>query len=722
MIEIINGYKEYNGKVSSVALKNINISFADKGFNIICGVSGSGKTTLINCIAGLDKLTTGQINGCEKEDIGFIFQDFALIDNLSIYDNLKIAYDISNKTLSIEDAVHKVNMFESLDKKINELSGGQKQRVAIARALLVSSKIIIADEPTGNLDKENSIIIAKLLKDISKEKLVIVVTHDNSLFEPFADRIVMIDDGQIVSDNIQNKQEKISENVENKRMLTLKLITILRIFLSSTKCGLSKLIVGVFIVFLSMFSIILMFNTLSVSKNDMVMNSISEYNINVLNFIKKNDSSYLSIEKEDLIDIDYICQDYCKSYTSNYKCEFLEHKVEINRVYETDVIKERLIKGSTKLMNDDAVVSYSLGRTIQNIYGKNNIEDIIGLNVKVNNYEVLISGVAEKIKSIPNRKYANSYQSLYDRDAFYIYVNESTLSSILYGNVKEYSHFNTKYIMNNVIYDLNFINDLNVTSGNVILNDGEIILSERDIDDFCGSKVNPTDLINKNYEFEFFYDNRMSKKCNLKIVGYANYTVVNSNTYLELFEFSTEFFNLTRNKGIAIFSDDLSADLLGSLEKINIVTDFCLYENIGMINSTTRFLGLSMIIVVIPVIIIVILFLLSYSKQNIILKKKEIGILKSLGLPNKEICKIFILDSALLIFISTILTFVFSPIGIYLVNSILIKIGSLFNPISNNPIFVLILVLISIVIFGISIMFNLNRLNKKSDVDLVYGR
>lgn len=142
----------------------------------------------------------------KKENCGIIFQDFALIENLTIYDNLKIAYDISNKYLSIEQALLNVNLNIDTKKKINELSGGEKQRVAIARTLLLNCKVILADEATGNLDLDNSNIIVNVLKNISKDKLVIVVTH-NTLFDNYADRVITLDEGKIIKDTIINENQ-----------------------------------------------------------------------------------------------------------------------------------------------------------------------------------------------------------------------------------------------------------------------------------------------------------------------------------------------------------------------------------------------------------------------------------------------------------------------------------------------------------------------------------
>ena len=199
MIEIINAGKTYKTKAEEkVALKNINLNFKNQGLVIITGESGSGKTTLMNCISGLDNFTEGSISGISRMDVAFVFQDYQLIEDLSIRDNLTIGMPVSNE--EIHKVLLQVNLEDiDLNKKICHLSGGQKQRVSIARALLLNRRVIICDEPTGNLDKKTGTQIVQVLSTISKEKLVIVVTHNRSIFVEYADEFIHLQDGMIQS-------------------------------------------------------------------------------------------------------------------------------------------------------------------------------------------------------------------------------------------------------------------------------------------------------------------------------------------------------------------------------------------------------------------------------------------------------------------------------------------------------------------------------------------
>ncbi len=222
MLEIKGVKKVYEtGGIRRVVLNKIDINFRTSEFAAILGPSGSGKTTLLNIIGGLDQYTAGDLIVNEKSTkkfrdkdwdsyrnhrIGFVFQSYNLIPHQTVLNNVKLALTISG--LSKRESVRKakkaltdVGLKEHIDKLPSQLSGGQMQRVAIARALVNDPDIILADEPTGALDSDTSIQIMKILKDISKDKLVIMVTHNPELADKYATRIITLKDGRITSDS-----------------------------------------------------------------------------------------------------------------------------------------------------------------------------------------------------------------------------------------------------------------------------------------------------------------------------------------------------------------------------------------------------------------------------------------------------------------------------------------------------------------------------------------
>ena len=221
MIELKNVSKIYKSKKgnNTKALDNVTLKFDNKGMTFILGKSGSGKSTLLNIIGGLDKYDSGDmiIFGKSSKDfnqadfdsyrntyIGFIFQDFNILEDYDVYENIILVLQLQKKNINeneINTLLEKLELFELKHRKVNELSGGQKQRVAIARALIKNPKIILADEPTGNLDSTTGTQVMSLLKEISKEKLVIIVSHDKEAAHIYGDRIIEIQDGKIIKDS-----------------------------------------------------------------------------------------------------------------------------------------------------------------------------------------------------------------------------------------------------------------------------------------------------------------------------------------------------------------------------------------------------------------------------------------------------------------------------------------------------------------------------------------
>ena len=232
MLELKNISKVYKNKnYMNQALNEINLSFRKNEFVSILGSSGAGKTTLLNIIGGLDKYTKGNmlINGNSTKKyndsnwdayrnihVGFIFQNYNLIKHISVYKNVEIALTLSrvkDKKEKVMEVLKKVGLENFAYKKPNELSGGQMQRVAIARALVNNPDIILADEPTGALDSKTSITIMNLIKEVSKDKLVIMVSHNEALAKKYSNRIIRIKDGKVISDSnpfiSRNKERKI---------------------------------------------------------------------------------------------------------------------------------------------------------------------------------------------------------------------------------------------------------------------------------------------------------------------------------------------------------------------------------------------------------------------------------------------------------------------------------------------------------------------------------
>lgn len=243
MLELNDIKKDYvSGSTTVSALKGINLRFRDCEFVSILGQSGCGKTTMLNIIGGLDKYTSGdlKINGVSTKNykdrdwdfyrnnsIGFVFQSYNLIPHQTVLSNVELALTLSGvskaerKKRAIE-ALEKVGLGEQIHKKPNQMSGGQMQRVAIARALVNNPDILLADEPTGALDTETSIQIMELLKEISKDRLIIMVTHNPELAKNYSTRIVRLLDGVITDDSDPYTLEDMEADIRAKEAAKVK--------------------------------------------------------------------------------------------------------------------------------------------------------------------------------------------------------------------------------------------------------------------------------------------------------------------------------------------------------------------------------------------------------------------------------------------------------------------------------------------------------------------
>lgn len=262
MLKLKNIKKNYKTDFGDVeALKGITLNFRKSEFVSILGPSGCGKTTLLNIIGGLDRYTSGDllINGKSTEDfndrdwdnyrnhsVGFVFQSYNLIPHLTVFENVELALTLSGvkkekRNKMVKDALEKVGLADKLKVKPNQLSGGQMQRVAIARALVNNPEILLADEPTGALDTKTSIQVLDLLKEIAKERLVIMVTHNPDLAKTYSTRIISLLDGNVISDSnpYEGAKESKQEKVEKKKKTSMSFLTALSLSLKNllTKKG-----------------------------------------------------------------------------------------------------------------------------------------------------------------------------------------------------------------------------------------------------------------------------------------------------------------------------------------------------------------------------------------------------------------------------------------------------------------------------------------------------
>ena len=336
MIKLENISKYYHSEgMVTLGLRKVNLELPNKGFIVLTGESGSGKSTMLNVICGIDTYEEGEmyINGEEtsyfddsdweeyrRKSVGFIFQNYNLIDSYTVLENVETALIIQNlkakerkkRALAL---LKKVGLTNHVRHKATKLSGGEKQRLAIARALAKDSSIIAADEPTGNLDSKSGKQIFELLYEISKEKLVIVVSHNYEETKIYADRIIRLFDGEIVEDKEIKKEIDVEESrnfrIEAKRKRIPQSLILANKNLKSQpqKTGLLMMVslavtIIVFLVFMSFFAVDGLFGGFlrGESTNNYFPNNYEERLI----VIKKDQNNFTTEEIETFTNLRYV--------------------------------------------------------------------------------------------------------------------------------------------------------------------------------------------------------------------------------------------------------------------------------------------------------------------------------------------------------------------------------------------------------------------------------
>ena len=231
MIELKHLHKTYHtGRANKIsAVQDVSLELPEQGMIAIFGRSGCGKTTLLNCIGGLDRADTGSVlldgksitpsaNEVRNRHVGYIFQNYNLSKELTVFENVAVSLRLCGMTDETEierrvmAALESVRMEKYRKRLPDALSGGQQQRVAIARAIVKNPRVILADEPTGNLDEQNTVLVMDLLREIAKEHLVLLVTHEARLVDLYCDRVIEMGDGRV----IQSRENAVTEGFSGK--------------------------------------------------------------------------------------------------------------------------------------------------------------------------------------------------------------------------------------------------------------------------------------------------------------------------------------------------------------------------------------------------------------------------------------------------------------------------------------------------------------------------
>ena len=405
MLKFKNITKTYiTGNEKIEALKGINIEFRKSEFVSILGQSGCGKTTLLNIIGGLDRYTSGDliINGKSTKEfkdrdwdsyrnhsIGFVFQSYNLITHQTVLSNVELALTISGVSKKERreraiKALEEVGLKDQIHKKPNQLSGGQMQRVAIARALVNNPEIILADEPTGALDTKTSVQVMDILKRISKDKLIIMVTHNAELAEKYSSRIIKILDGKITDDSNPIKEEKEEEKPENKNLkkTSMKFFTAIRLSLNNLMTKKGRTILTAFAGSIGIIGIALILSLSSGVQNyinrvqEEALTSypltIEETAIDISSFITEESTQMIQSSTSDYSDTNKI---YSNNTMTN-TLSLLGTKAQTNNL---EKFKEYIEEGNSNIKDYTTAINYEYNLNLQ-LYKADTKDGVVRVN------------------------------------------------------------------------------------------------------------------------------------------------------------------------------------------------------------------------------------------------------------------------------------------------------------------------------------------------------
>lgn len=395
MLSIENITKKFNNKI---IFENISIKFADCGLDIFVSESGSGKTTLFNMITKIDNDYTGNIIYNEeilslkdvKNNVSYIMQDNNLFEEYTVLDNLKIYDNISME--EINNILLKLNILNKKEQKVSKLSSGEKRKVAIAKSLLKNPSILICDEPTSSLDYESANDIMRILKRLSENMLIICSIHDESLATQYADRIIKIENKQVVlvKDNKENPTKINNLNIiKNTISKKYKLKIFMDSFLSKNKSIINTIIIFTIIFFITIFTYLLsnldiayiQANIMKNEHDNTIIKSTPE--LNICNIYKIDDSRNLRL-------IDKESDKKSTYYSLPTKSCFYEYE---NQNYG-DII------GNLPVNNNEIMIYQITAEQLLYYYFQNDntmkIQDLVNKSIIVNNEEFIISGIIKQ--------------------------------------------------------------------------------------------------------------------------------------------------------------------------------------------------------------------------------------------------------------------------------------------------------------------------------------
>lgn len=708
MLDLKNIYKSYKDEK---VLKNINISFRNKEFVSILGPSGSGKTTLLNIIGGLDTYDSGDliINGkstkmfkskdwdsYRNKKIGFIFQNYNLINHLSVYDNVKISLTLSGLSKNIikkktVEALTKVGLVKHIYKKPNQLSGGQMQRVAIARAIVNNPDIIVADEPTGALDSKTSINVMNILKEISKERLVIMVTHNKDLAIKYSDRIIEIEDGCIKNDsgpfNDVTSEKEIIKRKKSMSIITSLKLSFLNLLTKKKRTFLTSLAGSIGIVGIAL-----------------VLSINSGVNNYIKNFEKESISEYpIEINK-----VDYdLFEDIQNSISSNNYIKCDKNKICINDDDKNSLYENNLIEFKKYIDSNSKFKDYS----------SNIIYDYdVDINIYNESYQKINNDMLKQINHVHNYKLIYGKEPT-DFNEIAILVNNNYISKELFSYLRIENKKNIDYkdiigrTLKLVLYTDYFSKDKD-------------IYVNHELDNKFMRKV-----IDNAVELKIvgIYDSNEADSSILYTSNFIYYVINSVNNTSMYVDKKLDKYDINNPSSIQIYPKDYKSkkhiiNLIKEYNKSQSKENTIKYTDLmkSFISGISKLLNLISYILIafVTISLIVSSIMISIITYISVLERtKEIGILRAIGASKKDIKRIFISETMIEGICSGLLGIIITVIISNVGNMVIYKITNIQNLVIFSYKYMFILLLLSITLSIISGRRATKLASKKNPVD-----
>ena len=708
-IENVSKYYKY-GKNKKVILDKVNISLGRSGMVAIIGASGSGKSTLLNIIAGslrsdegkvivgdkdIQKLGEKEINYYRNKIVGYIYQDYNLIEYMSVYDNVRIGYSDNNRDYVLA-LLKQLDIYDKRDILVMKLSGGEKQRVAIARAMINNPRILLCDEPTGALDSQNGIMVMEILKKISENRLVIVVSHDKDLVSRYADEIINISDGVVMQDkkgNINNdKEDKIIYN--RVRMRKLRKIALRHLFSNKKRTIMTMSAISLGII--SMMMILCMGNNFNKEMNNLEKEVVGVYPIIIRNgeYIEEN----TDIKKEE-----------GKIYPSN------------ENIYENKITEEYLDYLNSNIGSDKIIYNYFFNKPV--------ISD---------KYKVLDSSV---MKIIPDSKYIeDNYKIIIGnnvRDKYDILlkvdkdgnVNKKIIDALEISLGSEYESIigrQIKFINNDIYYKKGeghyYINN----DYEEMFNDSEIaltivgIIQEKE-DNNNGSFI----YYDKMVQDELMMVNKNSQILIDEVMGDGNVLGID----IDKEEMIKYLGGSSTPNEIEVYSDNISDKdkIINVLKEYNNSHDKIIYEDVmaSNIKIVRDFISIisGVLIIFSGISLIVSLIMISIlTSIRVLERKKEIGILRSIGASKRNIKMIFNYENGLIGLGASIGGIIILNLLVKPINTLIYNLTKLDNLLVIDYRIVFLVMVINILIVVIAGSSPSRKASKLDITKCIYGR